>query len=312
MESGLGSIHWLYGLQDYFEFSKDTSAKLFIDQLISVYFSDNKANSVKNLCLSDEGPAEDKLPRFNFYFKLLEEASTEVDFVETISIMRKRLPNTYMLDIFHKYGREEYDMKLLADAFSRGQVQSKIWLATELAKVKTDFDMIFVLAGWFGQITNYLDVAGIEYNKARIIDCDSQACEVSDKIFNAKGLEGYKVKAVEQDLLDTTWVARTGCSYNLVNYNTGKTTTEKSTPDLIINSSAEHFHEDWYYKFMYRPQTTDPLFVIQSNNLFDIKEHINAVHSLDEMKKKFPMTRLEYEGEIQLTGYKRFMLIGRP
>ena len=41
---------WLYGLQDYFDFEDDFVAKLFVDQLISVYFSDNKANSVKNLC----------------------------------------------------------------------------------------------------------------------------------------------------------------------------------------------------------------------------------------------------------------------
>jgi hypothetical protein len=33
---------------------------------------------------------------------------------------------------------------------------------------------------------------------------------------------------------------------------------------------------------------------------------------MSEMKKKFPMTRLLYEGVLQLTGYKRFMLIGRP
>ena len=80
---------WLYGLQDYFDFTDDANAKLFVDQLISVYFASNKANSVKNLCLSDTGSPDDKLSRFNFYFKLLEDES--VDFVETISIMRKRL-----------------------------------------------------------------------------------------------------------------------------------------------------------------------------------------------------------------------------
>ena len=61
---------WLYGLQDYFDFEDDFISKLFVDQLISVYFSENKANSVKNLCLADSGDPGEKLSRFNFYFKL--------------------------------------------------------------------------------------------------------------------------------------------------------------------------------------------------------------------------------------------------
>jgi hypothetical protein len=70
--------------------------------------------------------------------------------------------------------------------------------------------------------------------------------------------------------------------------------------------------KDWYHKFVNRPLETDPLFVIQSNNLHEVPDHINSIHSLNEMKKKFPMTRIEYEGELQLSGYKRYMLIGRP
>lgn len=282
-EGSLSSVHWLHGLEDYFTFTNDEDSKKYVEFILKLVYADNPVIEI-----SDNGSMK--------------------EFVYTL----RKFANSSMLDCLYKYYREDHDPEPIQSAFSRGQVQSKIWLAHELSKVKKDFDMIFVLAGWFGQIINYLDSASISYDKARIIDVDSSACQISDKIFNAKSLEGYKVKSVEHDLLDTTWIARTGCSYKLINYNNEKETTEKSIPDLIINTSAEHFHEDWYYKFMYRPQTTDPLYVIQSNNLFDIPEHINSVHSLDEMKKKFPMSRLDYEGEIQLTGYKRFMLIGRP
>jgi hypothetical protein len=50
---------------------------------------------------------------------------------------------------------------------------------------------------------------------------------------------------------------------------------------------------------------------IQSNNLFDIPEHVNCVHSVDHMMKKFPMREVLFAGELQLKGYKRVMLIGR-
>jgi len=283
MESSLGSIHWLHGLEDYFEFINDTESKQFVRFLLKLLYAD-KPTIVVN-----------------------EESSME-EFIYTL----RKFSSSPMMDVLYKYYREGHEPLALQDAFSRGQVQSKIWLATELSKVKTDFDMIYVLAGWFGQLTSYFDAADINYNKIRIMDIDPRACEISDKIFNATKLENYKVKSVERDLTDYDWLSRTGCEYILKNYNNNQETKEKSSPDLIINTSAEHFHERWYHKFANRPLETNPLFVIQSNNLFNATGHINCVHSIDEMKIKFPMKEVLFEGELQLKGYKRFMLIGRP
>lgn len=310
---------WLYGLQDYLEFTGDNDAKFFVDQLLSVHFSENKNNSVKNLCLSDEGDTEEKLSRFNFYFKLLED--NDIDFVETVSVMRKRLPNSPILDIFHKYGRKDYDMNQLADAFSRGQVKSKIWMVSELAKIQKDFDMIHVHAGWFGQSRLYFDAASINYNKIRILETDSTAAEVSDYIFNLDLIQDYRIKSAEarlplrnddEETKDMKWVTRTGIEYIVKNYKNKTEYIEKTMPNLVINTSAEHMSSVWYHKFINRPMETDPLFIIQTNNLFDIPEHQLCVHSIDHMLKKFPMERIEFAGELQLQGYKRFMLIGRP
>lgn len=283
MESGLGSIHWLHGLEDYFEFINDNESKQFVRFLLKLLYADKPTITTN------------------------EESSME-EFIYTL----RKFSNSPMMDVLYKYYREGHEPLALQDAFSRGQVQSKIWLATELAKLKTDFEMVYVLAGWFGQITSYFDAADINYNKMRIMDIDPSACEISDKIFNASNLENYKVKSVERDLTDYTWLSRTGCEYILKNYNNNQETKEKTSPDLIINTSAEHFHERWYHKFANRPLETNPLFVIQSNNLFNVPEHINCVHSIDEMKIKFPMAEVLFEGELQLKGYKRFMLIGRP
>jgi hypothetical protein len=283
MEAGLGSIHWLHGLEDYFEFINDNESKQFVRFLLKLLYADKPAIMVN------------------------EESSME-EFIYTL----RKFSNSPMMDVLYKYYREGHEPLALQDAFSRGQVQSKIWLATELSKVKKDFDMVYVLAGWFGQLTSYFDAADINYNKIRIMDIDPVACEISDKIFNATKLENYKVKSVERDLTDYDWLSRTGCEYILKNYNNNQETKEKTSPDLIINTSAEHFHERWYHKFANRPLETNPIFVIQTNNLFNVPEHINCVHSIDEMKIKFPMDEVLFEGELQLKGYKRFMLIGRP
>ena len=62
------------------------------------------------------------------------------------------------------------------------------------------------------------------------------------------------------------------------------------------------------------------LTIIQSNNYDDLDEHIFCVKDLTDMKEKYPMSKIFYEGELDQLGqpvqgipkpYKRFMLIGR-
>ena len=277
------SVSWLHGLSEYFNYSQDDEAKKFIDFLIHMSYAENPIVNMSN----------------------------SKGMVEFVSSIRKYVPNS-VFDIIHKYFRENHDSLALQDVFSRGQILSKIWLATELAKVKNDFKSVFLLAGWFGQIRLFFELEGILYEEMRVIDIYPVACKVSDQIFNIEQITGYKVKSVELDLTDMSWLYRTGAQYTVKNYTNNTSFDEKIIPDLVINTSAEHFHEDWYHKFVNRPQETDPLFVIQSNNLHDVADHINSVYSLSEMKKKFPMSRIDYEGELQLHKYKRYMLIGRP
>lgn len=277
-EKNTNPISWLHGLQDYLEFVKDEHSKQYVDFLLSLLYANNGPITINN----------------------------NLDMKEFVHHLRKYADNP-ILDVFHKYFRMEKDPVALQDAYSRGQVNSKIWLAQELAKVKDSFEMIHVHAGWYGQIRYYLDAANISYNKMRIFDIDPSALEISDKIFNNDKIKDFEIKSASVDITDPVWLYRTGCEYKVA-----PTTKEKSVPDLVVNTSAEHFDEDWYHKFVIRSESYNPLFVIQTNNLFDVEEHVNCVHSIEEMLIKFPMTRIEYAGEKELFGYKRFMLIGRP
>ena len=278
IEKNANPISWLHGLQDYLDFVKDNQSKQYVDFLLSLLYANNGPVTINN----------------------------NLDMKEFVYHLRKYADNP-ILDVFHKYFRMEKDPVALQDAYSRGQVNSKIWLAQELTKVKDSFEMIHVHAGWYGQIRYYLDAANVFYDKMRIFDIDATALEVSDKIFNNDKIKDFEIKSASVDITDPTWLYRTGCEYNV-----SPTTQEKTVPDLVVNTSAEHFDEDWYHKFVIRSESYDPLFVIQTNNLFDVEEHVNCVHSVDEMLIKFPMSRIEYAGEKELFGYKRFMLIGKP
>ena len=292
VEKNTNPISWLHGLQDYLEFVKDDRSKQYVDFLLSLLYSNNGPITIND----------------------------NLDMKEFIHHLRKYADNP-ILDVFHKYFRMEKDPVALQDAYSRGQVNSKIWLVQELIKIQNTFNMIHVHAGWYGQLRYYLDAVNVEYGKMRIFETDSIAAEVSDYVFNLDLIEDYRIKSAEvrlplrddpEEEQNMPWVTRTGIEYEVHNYNKGTSYKEKTQPDLIINSSAEHMSSVWYHKMINRPMETDPLFVIQTNNLFDVPEHQLCVHSLDHMQKKFPMSRLEYAGEKELFGYKRFMMIGRP
>ena len=201
------------------------------------------------------------------------------------------------------------------DAMSRSQIKSKIWLVEELENVRQRlpdpvYKQIVVMAGWFGQIKTIYDKK-LTYRKMRIIELDKNACETSDYIFNLSELENYKVKAVNADI-NNLILHKNGYEWNVENFKEGTKYSEKFLPDLIINTSAEHMTEEWYNQIRFKEMDSNPIIAIQSNNLFEIPEHVNCVHSVDHMKKKFPMKEILFEGELQLKGYKRVMLIGRP
>jgi hypothetical protein len=227
-----------------------------------------------------------------------------------VRIISKRNPNDKIFRGINNYLKEKHEGSPIQDAMSRSQMRSKIWLIEELAKIGTNYDNVAVMAGWFGQIKTIYDKR-LTYSKMRVVELDKEACETSDYIFNIANLENYKVKAVNADINNLT-LYKNGYEWDIENFKDGTKYSEKFLPNLIINTSAEHMTEEWFHQIRFKELESNPIVAIQSNNLFDIPEHINCVHSVDHMKKKFPMKEILFEGELQLKGYKRVMLIGRP
>ena len=56
--------------------------------------------------------------------------------------------------------------------------------------------------------------------------------------------------------------------------------------------------------------TNDKLIVLQSND-YNIYEHVRISESLIEFKRQSKLTKIFYEGELDLPRYKRFMIIGK-
>ena len=227
-----------------------------------------------------------------------------------VRIISKRNPSDKIFRGINNYLKDENNPAIIQDAMSRSQMRSKIWLVEELANINTNYDNVAVMAGWFGQIKTIYDKR-LTYSKMRIVELDKDACKTSDYIFNITNLENYKVKAVHADINELT-LHKNGYEWDVENFKEDTMYGEKFLPNLIINTSAEHMTEDWFHQIRFKEMESNPIVAIQSNNMFDGEGHINCVYSADHMKKKFPMKEVLYEGELQLKGYKRVMIIGRP
>jgi len=189
------------------------------------------------------------------------------------------------------------------DCFSRGQLQSKLWLVDELTKCNEDLGTVFLCAGWYGTLAVMLFEQGLKINKIRSFDLDPTCAPIAE-VFNKKWvMQDWKFKAATGDIHNINWKSHT---YDTLRSN-GTICSLTDYPDTIINTSCEHIEnfESWFKNI-----PTGKLIVLQSNNYFEIKEHVNCSASLEDFSNSCPMTVTLYEGELNLNKYKRFMKIG--
>ena len=64
-------------------------------------------------------------------------------------------------------------------------------------------------------------------------------------------------------------------------------------------------------KSHYKDYPVTPLLVIQSNNYFELNDHINCVNDEDELVEKNQLKEVYFKGKQSLPLYDRFMVIGR-
>jgi hypothetical protein len=129
----------------------------------------------------------------------------------------------------------------------------------------------------------------IRIGQIRSYDQDPQCQEVADMINENWVYQDWKFKAKTQDC-------------NLLNL-------DKNGPDLVINTSTEHFEcLDWWNNI---PKGTTV--ALQGNNMPHKDHHIHS-SSLEEFIGTYPVSTLLYQGQREFKyptwKFTRFMLIG--
>lgn len=195
------------------------------------------------------------------------------------------------------------ETEFVTDCFSRGQLESKKWLVDSLENLDVNLGNVFLCAGWYGTLATMIFESGTEVDKIRSFDIDSSVADIA-KVFNKPWvMDDWKFQAVTDDIHDIDFNSHVF----RVQRSDGSEVELMESPDTIINTSCEHIENfsDWYAKI-----PTGKIVILQSNNYYDIEEHINCVGSIEEFMQQAPMTSVLYSGERSLELYTRYMLIG--
>lgn len=186
-------------------------------------------------------------------------------------------------------------MNLHHDAFSSGQVLSKIWLAEELEKAVTTVSnnqplKILCLGGWYGILNFILQTRNnLNIELYRSIDIDNETETLADTVNNSWVWQEWQFKALIADA--NTFV------YTANDYNT------------VINTSVEHIpSKQWFDNI---PLGT--LVVLQSNNMVH-DDHCHNHTSVRQLSSEFMLTTVLFAGEKSFVypdwSFTRFMIIG--
>ena len=164
-------------------------------------------------------------------------------------------------------------VKDIANSVNDNQIKNKKWLVKHL---KPYLDMysdckIVIAAGWHGLAAHMID--------KNVISFDMDPCTKQVKLFpNVK----YQLSTIEDF--------------------------DPSQFDIIICTSCEHITDNVINDFIKKKKGTS-LVVLQSNDYFEIEDHVNCKNDCEEFADSINMRILETH-TLKLKKYNRFMLFG--
>jgi hypothetical protein len=182
------------------------------------------------------------------------------------------------------------------DAFSSGQISSKLWLCSQLERMQYDRPQIIWLYGGWHAMTGMLLLARqiMPISHIRSFDVDPSCESTADSLMENWIWQGWKFKAFTRDC-------------NSIDPISGE---YGPPPDIVINTSTEHFHSrDWYDRI---PSGT--MMVLQSNNM-PHDDHHDCYDDLESFVSNYGLSPMMYKGQLDFNyptwNFSRYMIIGR-
>lgn len=150
---------------------------------------------------------------------------------------------------FNELKLVEFSPLTLSGSFSKGLVLNKLWLISELKKIKSNFSTIYVLGSWYANMAILLSKSSIRYDRIVNVEIDKKVAK-----------EGQRIA----DLLDTSDKIKTmikdanKLDYKLLDKN-----------GLVINTSCHDMENNGWFDNI--PNGT--LVALQSRN--DVEDDLS-------------------------------------
>tara|TARA_B100000085_G_C18393801_1_gene451563 strand:- start:93 stop:740 length:648 start_codon:yes stop_codon:yes gene_type:complete len=184
----------------------------------------------------------------------------------------------------------------IKNSMTASQLESKLYLGTELEKIGKGWNNVAVIGGWY---CHFLSAVLIDHLNCKFVcnyEIDKDAQLISFKFNNRYKQEG-KYHSHKRNLFLKNLRADV-----------------EDPVDLVVNTSCEHM----YYMSALREKHFEnllapfPLFVLQSTDDNQYDDHINCVSGPEELAEQAGLVHIEYMGTKKLSnGMNRFMVIGR-
>lgn len=183
--------------------------------------------------------------------------------------------------------RNSEDRYRTLESFWKGQVNSKIWLIQHLEVYSKRNNLRIVIhGGWNGVLASLLFNSKLDIAHITSVDVDPICEEIATTVNKRQEMQG-RFTAVTADM----------CKYEY-------------DADIVINTSVEHITTAQYKKW-FKLVPDDALIVTQSNNYFELEEHINCHRSLEEFVGSSQIRKIYIADSLKLPKYTRYMLVGK-
>lgn len=170
----------------------------------------------------------------------------------------------------------EFSPNTFKGSFTDDLIISKLWLIREVSKIHTNFNSIYVLGSWYGNLSLFLiNKHDIKFKKIINVDINKDALNTGHELAKKFGVADL-IQPMVKDA-------------NTLNYKQAK------KPSLVINTSVNDMdNEGWFDNI---PEGT-----------------LVALQTRDSYLEDYPLSRVLYAGKKELRdpeeSYTRYMVIG--
>ena len=201
-----------------------------------------------------------------------------------------------VLSLVH-HDEYKHCIKRIRDASTSSQLQSKLWLVSEIINLGINVERVALLGGWYANFIVPLLIDELGASFIHNFEIDQDVKQLSYK-FNKryKDEKIYKCYIVDVMFSPIWQYMKQG----------------ESGFDLVINTSCEHMFPMRKFLKMNRGFFDNSIYVLQSTDDDQYDDHINCVNSPDELAEQANFVDVLYSGtKILDNGMNRFMVIGK-